>query len=103
MTSFRNAVCFDASGTAKTIIDLVPLREVTWRDRIMPWRTFPVRLTLQNGPDLSIEDVRERLISILRGDSEIADFLKMPIDDAIARVQAAHTPSEIIEAARAIV
>jgi hypothetical protein len=103
MTSFRNAVCFDATGTVKTIIDLVPLRDLTWRDRMMPWRPFPVRLTLQPGPNLSIEDVRERLLSILRGDSEIADFLKMPIDDAIACVQAAHSPSEIIEAAREIV
>ncbi len=103
MTRFRNAVCFDASGTAKTIVDLVPVRAISWRDRLMPWRLFPVRLTLQPGPDLSIEEVRERLLSILRGESEIADFLKLPIDDAIARVQAAHSPSEIIEAARAIV
>jgi hypothetical protein len=103
MTSFHNAVCFDATGTVNTIVDLVPLRAMAWRDRMMPWRQFPVRLTLQPGPDLSIEEVRERLLSILRGDSEIADFLKMPIDDAIARVQVAHSPSEIIEAARAIV
>lgn len=103
ITSFRNAVCFDATGRVNTIVDLVPVRAMAWRDRMMPWRPFPVRLTLQPGPDLSIEEVRERLLSILRGDSEIADFLKTPIDDAIARVQAAHSPSEIIEAARAIV
>lgn len=103
MNSFRKAICFDATGTVNTIVDLVPVRAISWRDRLMPLRQFPVRLTLQPGPDLSIEDVRARLLSILRGDSEIADVLRMPIDDAIARVQAAHSPSEIIEAARAIV
>jgi hypothetical protein len=82
---------------------VVPIGDVTWRDRVIPWRQVPVRLTLQPRPDLSIEDVRERLLSILRGDSEIADFLRMSIDDAIARVQAARSPSEIVEAARAIV
>ena len=102
MNSFRNAVCYDGSGTTCTIIDVIPLRDVTPRDRMLPWRRIPVRLVLQSGPDLSLVDVRVRLLSILQGDSEIADFLKMPVDDAIAWVRRAATPMALIEAAEAI-
>ena len=55
------------------------------------------------APNLSIEDVRDRLLSILRGDSEIADFLKMPVDDAIALLNEAQSAFDMIEAAQAIV
>ena len=61
MNSFRNAVCYDGSGTTCTIIDVIPLRDVTLRDRMLPWREIPVRLVLQSGPDLSLADVRDRL------------------------------------------
>lgn len=43
MNSFRNAVCHDSSGTTCTIIDVIPLRAVTLRDRMLPWRQIPVR------------------------------------------------------------
>ncbi|MCZ8108486.1 MAG: hypothetical protein O9972_62870 [Burkholderiales bacterium] len=103
MDCFRNAVCYDGSGTTCTIIDVIPLRDVTLRDRMLPWRQIPVRLVLQPGPDLSLADVRARLLSILQGDSEIADFLKMPVDDAIARLNEAQSAFDMIEAAQAIV
>jgi hypothetical protein len=103
MDSFRNAVCYDGSGTTCTIIDVIPLRDVTLRDRMLPWRQIPVRLVLQPGPDLSLADVRARLLSILQGDSEIADVLKMPVDDAIALLNEAQSPLDMIEAAQAIV
>ena len=103
MDSFRNAVCYDGSGTSCTIIDVIPLRDVTLRDRMLPWRQIPVQFVLQPGPDLSLADVRIRLLSILQGDSEIADFLKMPVDDAIALLNEAQSPLDMIEAAQAIV
>ena len=102
MDSFRNAVCYDGSGTSCTIIDVIPLRGVTLRDRMLPWRQIPVRLVLQPGPDLSLSDVRVRLLSILQGDSEIADFLKMPAGEAITRLNKATTPGELIAAAETI-
>ena len=102
MDSFRNAVCYDGSGASCTIIDIIPLRVVTLRDRILPWRQIPVRLVLQPGPDLSLADVRVRLLSILQGDSEIADFLKMPAGEAITRLNQARTPGELIAAAETI-
>jgi hypothetical protein len=102
MNRFRNAICYDGSGSTCTIIDVIPLRDVTLRDRMLPWRRIPVRLVLQPGPDLSLADVRSRLLSILQGESEIADFLKMPVDDAIASVRRAVTPMALIEAANAI-
>jgi hypothetical protein len=102
MNRFRNAICYDGAGSTCTIIDVIPLRDVTLRDRMLPWRQIPVRLVLQPGPDLSLADVRDRLLSILQGESEIADFLKMPVDDAIAWVRRAVTPMALIEAANAI-
>jgi hypothetical protein len=57
---------------------------------------------LQPGPDLSLADVRVRLLSILQGDSEIADFLKIPAGEAITRVNQARTPRELIAAAETI-
>ena len=102
MDSFRNAVCYDGSGTTCTIIDVIPLRDVTLRDRMLPWRQIPVRLVLQPGPDLSLATVRVRLLSILQGDSEIADFLKMPAGEAITRLNQARTPGELIAAAETI-
>jgi hypothetical protein len=102
MDSFRNAVCYDGSGTTCTIIDVIPLRDMTLRDRMLPWRQIPVRLVLQPGPDLSLADVRVRLLSILQGDSEIADFLKMPAGEAITRLNQARTPGELIAAAETI-
>ena len=102
MDSFRNAVCYDGSGTSCTIIDVIPLRDVTLRDRMLPWRQIPVQFVLQPGPDLSLADVRIRLLSILQGDSEIADFLKMPAGEAITRLHQARTPGELIAAAETI-
>ena len=102
MDSFRNAVCYDGSGTTCTIIDVIPLRDVTLRDRMLPWRQIPVRLVLQPGPDLSLAAVRVRLLSILQGDSEIADFLKIPTGEAITRLNQARTPGELIAAAETI-
>lgn len=67
MDNFRNAVCYDGSGTTCTIIDVIPLRDGTLRDRMLPWRQLPVRLVLQSGPDLSLAAVRVRLLSILVG------------------------------------
>jgi hypothetical protein len=102
MDSFCNAVCYDGSGTSCTIIDVIPLRDVTLRNRLLPWRQIPVQLVLQPGPDLSLADVRVRLQSILQGDSEIADFLKMPAGEAITRLNQARTPGELIAAAETI-
>jgi hypothetical protein len=102
MDSFRNAVCYDGTGTSCTIIDVIPLRDVTLRDRMLPWRQIPVRLVLQPGPDLSLADVRISLLSILQGDSEIADFLKLTAGEAITRLNQARTPGELIAAAEAI-
>jgi len=102
MDSFRNAVCYDSSGTSCTIIDVIPLRDVTLRDRMLPWRQTPVRFVLQPGPDLSLDDVRVRLLSILQGDSEIADFVKIPAGEAITRLNQARTPRELIAAAETI-
>lgn len=102
MDSFRNAVCYDGSGTTCTIIDVIPLRDMTLLDRMLPWRQIPVRLVLQPGPDLSLATVRVRLLSILQGDSEIADFLKIPTGEAITRLNQARTPGELIAAAETI-
>lgn len=102
MDRFRNAVCYDGSGTTCTIIDLIPLRDVTLRDRMLPWRRIPVRLVLQPGPDLSLADVRQRLLATLQGDSEVADFLKIPAGEAVARLNQARTPGELIAAAETI-
>jgi len=102
MDSFRNAVCYDALGTTCTIIDVIPFRDVTLRDRMLPWRQIPVRLVLQPGPDLSLADVRVKLLSILQGDSEIADFLKVPAGEAVTRLNQARTPGELIAAAQTI-
>lgn len=102
MDSFRNAVCYDGSGTTCTIIDVIPLRDMTLLDRMLPWRQIPVRLVLQPGPDLSLAAVRVRLLSILQGDSEIADFLKIPTGEAITRLKQARTPGELIAAAETI-
>lgn len=102
MDNFRNAVCYDGSGTTCTIIDAIPLRDVTLRDRMLPLRQIPVRLVLQPGPDLSLAAVRVRLLSILQGDSEIADFLKIPTGEAITRLNQARTPGELITAAETI-
>ena len=102
MDSFRNAVCYDRSGASCTIIDIIPLRVVTLRDRILPWRQIPVRLVLQPGLNLSLTDVRVRLLSILEGDSEIADFLKMPAGEAVTRLNHARTPGELIAVAETI-
>jgi len=102
MDSFRNAVCYDGSGTTCTIIDVIPLRDMTLLDRMLPWRQFPVRLVLQPGPDLSLATVRVRLLSILQGDSEIADFLKMPAGEAITQLNQARTPEELMAAAETI-
>jgi hypothetical protein len=102
MDSFRNAVLYDASGTSCTITDVIPLRDVTLRDRMLPWRQIPVRLVLQPGPDLSLADVRVRLLSILQGDSKVADFLKMPAGEAITGLNQATTPGELIAAAETI-
>ncbi len=98
MDNFRNAVCYDGSGTTCTIIDVIPLRDGTLRDRMLPWRQLPVRLVLQSGPDLSLAAVRVRLLSILQGDSEIADFLKMPAGDLafINRARAALARGEAV-------
>ena len=102
MDSFRNAVCYDGPGTTCTIIDVIPLRDMTLLDRMLPWRQIPVRLVLQPGPDLSLAAVRVRLLSILQGDSEIADFLKIPTGEAITRLNQARTPGELIAAAETI-
>jgi len=102
MDSFRNAVCYDGSGTSCTIIDVIPLRDVTLRDRMLPWRQIPVRLVVQPGPDLSLADVRVRLLATLQGESGIADFLKMPAGEAITRLNKATTPGELIAAAETI-
>ncbi|MCZ8205046.1 transposase zinc-binding domain-containing protein [Gemmatimonas sp.] len=61
-----------------------------------------VRLVLRLGPDLSLADVRERLLSILQGDGAITDFLKMPVGDAITRLHQARTPAELIAAAETL-
>jgi hypothetical protein len=81
---------------------VIPLRDVTLRDRMLPWRQIPVRLVLKPAPDQSLADVRVRLLSILQGDSEIAGFLKMPAGEAIARLNQARTPGELIAAAETI-
>ena len=98
MNNFRNAVCHDGTGTTCTIVDVIPLRAVTLRDRMLPWRQIPVRLVRQPGPDLSLAAVRVRLLSILQGDSEIADFLKMPAGDLafINRARAALARGEAV-------
>jgi hypothetical protein len=46
--------------------------------------------------------VRVRLLSILQGDSEIADFLKIPAAEAISRLKQASTPEELVAAAETI-
>jgi len=102
MNSFRNAVCYDGSGTSCTIMDVIPLRDVTLSDRMLPWRQIPTRFVLEPGPDLSLADMRGRLLSILNGDSEIADFLKVPAAEAISRLKQARTPEELIAAAETI-
>jgi hypothetical protein len=102
MDRFRHAVCYDGSGTSCTIIDVIPVRDVTLRDRMLPWRQIPVRLVRQPRPDLSFADVRARLVAILQGESEIADFLKLPAGEAIARLNQARTPEELIAAAATI-
>jgi hypothetical protein len=103
MDSFRNAICYDTSGTACTITDVVPLRHMTLCDRMLPWRQIPVRLVLEPGPVLSFADVRARLVSALKGDSEIADFLKIPVNEASVRLNKAGSALELIETANAIV
>jgi hypothetical protein len=103
MNSFRNAICYDASGTAHTITDVVPLRQMTLYDRMLPWRQIPVRLVLQPGPVLSLADIRARIVSALKGDNEIADFLKTPVNEASARLKKAGSALELIETANAIV
>ena len=57
MDSFRNAVCYDGSGTTCTIIDVIPLRDGTLRDRMLPWRQLPVRLVPQSGQGHSTRPV----------------------------------------------
>jgi hypothetical protein len=103
MNSFRNAICYDASGTAHTITDVVPLRQMTLYDRMLPWRQIPVRLVLQPGPVLSLADIRARLVSALKGENEIADFLKIPVNEASARLKKAGSALELIETAKSIV
>jgi len=99
--TFRNAVCYDVAGATCTIVDVHPICDVTLPDRLLPWHQSPVRLELQPGPDLSPGDMRARIVHILQRDSEIADFLKMPVDEAIASVREAETPVALIEAAKA--
>lgn len=103
MSSFRNAVCYDGLGRTCTIIEVIPIRQVTLCDRLLPWRQIPARFVFKPGPDLSLAEVRAKLLLILRGDSEIADFLKLPVDDAITRLNEAKSPFDLIEAAQAIV
>lgn len=102
MNSFRNAICYDGSGTTCTITDVIPLRDITLSDRMLPWRQIPTRFVLEPGPDLSLADVRAKLLSILQEDSEIADFLKIPAAEAISRLKQASTSEELIAAAQTI-
>jgi len=58
---------------------------------------------LQPGPVLSLADIRARLVSALKGDNEIADFLKIPVNEASARLKKAGSALELIETAKSIV
>jgi hypothetical protein len=102
MNDFREALCYDSSGTVRTIIDVVPLRAMTLGDRLFPWRQYPARLVLERGPDLSINEVRGRLVAMLEGESAVADHLTMTAEGAIDRLSRATTPPGLIEAAQAI-
>lgn len=100
---FRGALCLDREGVVHAIVEVIPERAPTWVDRLIPWRSLPVRLVLESRPDVSLADVRDRMVAMLEGESRIADFLKVPAAEAIVRVKAARTPSELIEAASALV
>jgi hypothetical protein len=102
MERFRHAIGYDHHGKAFTVVEVVPLGDVQWLDRWMPWRQRPVRFVLQPGPERSLPEVRAQLVALLEGDSEIADALAMPPEAAIARLNEATSPSELIDAARAV-
>lgn len=102
MRHHRGAVCLGRGGEVFTLVEVNPLHVVTLLDRLLPWRKVPARLVGQPGPDMSLEDVRARLLAILQRDSSIADFLAMPADAAIARLERAQSPAELIDAADAI-
>lgn len=103
MRRHRDAVCLGRGGEVSTIVEVIPLRARTLVDRMLPWRPVPARFESRPGPDLALEDVRARLVSILRGDSAIADVLAVPADAAIARLDVASSPAELIDAAHAII
>jgi hypothetical protein len=100
---FRGALCLDREGAVHAIVDVIPERAPTRVDRLVPWRSLPVRLVLESRPEVSLADVRDRLVEMLENDSRIADFLKVPAAEAIVRVKASRTPSELIVAASALV
>lgn len=100
---FRGALSLDREGAVHAIVEVIPERAPTWVDRLIPWRSLPVRLVLEPRPEVSLADVRDRLVAMLEGESRIADFLKVPPAEAIMRVKASRTPSELIEAASALV
>jgi len=100
---FRGALCLDREGVVRAIVEVIPERAPTWVDRLIPWRSLPVRLVLESRPEVSLDDVRDRMVAMLEGESRIADFLKVLAAEAIRRVKAARTPSELIEVASALV
>ena len=106
LQAFRDG-CFDGVVYLDSVGQLWPLESValvatpSWLDRVLPWRLVRVRVILGNGSKADLEDVRERLLSVIpvAGPETGFDWLSGPTPDELREmIRAAQTPAAFIQA-----
>jgi hypothetical protein len=93
---FREAYCYDASGTLWEVADARLKRRLSLFERLFQTRWVPVELHLGPGAPATLEDVVGRLADVLRGDSEFRDHLRESPEALLRRFEGVRNPHELI-------
>ena len=95
---FREAWVYDVTGRLWPIASAsLKSRPSLWQ-RLLMWRRVPVVLQLGPPTSVAIPEVVSRLARVISGDNEFLE--KSARTNALRRLEAAKTPTEILEIAR---
>jgi hypothetical protein len=96
---FRDACCYDTTGSRWHILDAGLRRRPSLAQRFLPWRqvSVAIRLGARSQPDL--REVLAQLAAVLESGGEFSDALTIAPSILRERFQDAKLPSDIIRIA----
>ena len=97
---FREAWCYDASGSLWPIVTAMLKAQPSFLERLLAWRRVRVQLEFGAPVHAGVQDIVSRLAKVLRSDNEFCEYLPAPPTAILHRFEEARTPSDIIRVAR---